>query len=627
MKTMRLMWPLPGLSLTVCLLLTGVGSSRAQVSTQIPTVTIQATAPYATWSGTPGVFTVVRQGNPAPALDVYYQISGTASNGVDYQPISDYASIPSGVYSNDIVITPINRSQLVTKTVTLTLTNAPVLEPASPGTPINYLINSPSSATVWIEPGGKTNLPPVVNITCPTNGAVFYTPLNLPIVACAYAPDGVVTQVEFFTNGVSLGVVTNSPRVLPAIVGPVPPFPPMPPYQPFVLVWSNVPAGTNVLLTAKATDNDGASTLSAPVSITVHPGPAPTPTNLPPVVRITSPADGAVFRTPVNIPIYAYARDPNGYVTGVEFFAGSTDLGPGHPVTAVPPPLPPGPVQPPIIIVEPTNYWEFVWTNPPQGTYALTAVATDNRGLSAVSDAVNVTILPPVTPPPNPSPIVNISALDPIAIAGTNCWPWLGLVGATPAWTNWTATTSVCAYFTNCGPKDAIFAVRRFGDTNDDLAVTYGIGGTATNGVDYVTLPGVVTIPAGSAAALITVIPIDNVPPDITRTVILTLTPSTNTPPAYVIGCPAKAAAIILDSLNPPPVSGVLPDRTFHVNAAGPNGAWFHIEYSPDLLGWTPICSSTNQVFRGGLDFVDPDAPSNQIRFYRAVPEANPPAE
>jgi len=378
----------------------------------------------------------------------------------------------------------------------------------------------------------------------------------------------------------------------------------------------NAPPGTNVLLTAKATDNEGASTLSDPVSITVHPGPPPPPppppTNLPPVVRITSPADGATFRAPVDIPIYAYAADRDGYITGVEFFAGTTDLGPGH---RVKPPNVTGIASiPPILL---TNLWLLVWSNAPQGTFALTAVAADNGGASTVSDAVNVTILPPL-PPPTPTNVVNIVALDPIAIEGTNCWPWLGVAGATPAWANWAASTAVCRYFTNCGPKNAIFAVHRFGTTNSDLSVTYSIGGTATNGVDYVTLPGSVTIPAGQRAALITVVPLDDGPPDITSTVILKLTPG-----SYLIGHPASAAAIILDAPAPPPVTGVLPDKCFHVGAKGPDGTWFHVESTTDLLHWTPIC--TNQVVHGSIDFVDPDARNNQVQFYRAVPEASAP--
>jgi hypothetical protein len=49
------------------------------------------------------------------------------------------------------------------------------------------------------------------------------------------------------------------------------------------------------------------------------------------------------------------------------------------------------------------------------------------------------------------------------------------------------------------------------------------------------------------------------------------------------------------------------------------------VEYSTDLLNWTPI--STNQVINGALDFVDPDGAGAPARFYRAVPEAGPPAE
>ena len=378
------------------------------------------------------------------------------------------------------------------------------------------------------SPSTPTNLPPLVSMVTPTNGAVFYTPVDLSLIARASDPDGTVTNVEFYAGTNDLGqghpVVLDPPGVN-GVVGLV-----------YFLPWPDVPPG-NYALTAVAADNQGASTTSTPANITVLPGPPPT--NLPPVVRITSPANGAAFRAPVNIPIFAYARDPDGYVVSVEFFDGTNSLGLGHPVTAVPPPLPPGPVQPPILIVVPTNYWELVWTNPPTGSNALTAKATDNGGLSTVSDPVNVTILPPLPPPTNRPPLISIVATDPIAVEGTNCWPWLGLVNASPTWANWTATAAVCRFFTNCGPKDAIFTVRRHGDTNNALTVTYGIGGTATNGVDYVALPGVVTIPPGERAALITVAPLDDGPPDITSTVILTLEPSTNTPPDFVLGYPA----------------------------------------------------------------------------------------
>jgi hypothetical protein len=620
MQTMR---PKYLIELLVVGLLSSAGYvSRGQIPTDpisyVPVVTIRATDPQAGWNGNPGVFTVIRSGNPQPSLNIYYQIGGTASNGWDYAPIGSFVQIPSGVMSGNIVIKPLNQGQTTDKTVELTLAPSPLMGPLMP---VNYMIGFPSNATVVISAKPLTNVPPLVNVVFPTNGAVFFTPVKLPLTACAYDPDGFVKQVEFFANGSSLGVVTNSPYVLPATPGVMGPLPPLPPYRPFVFTWTNVPP-TNVVLTAVATDNSGASTVSDPVSFSVRQGPPPPPppqTNL--VVRLTSPADGAIFRAPLNLPIYAYAADLVSFaagsgasVTGVEFFAGTTDLGPGQRVTS---PVVAGTVMPSPILL--SNLWRFVWTNAPQGTFALTAVATDTRGVRARSDAVNVAILPPPLPPPTPTNVVSIIAADPIAIEGTNCWPWLGLASAVPTWTNWTASSAVCRYFTNCGPKNALFIVHCFGPTNDDLAVGYGIGGTATNGVDYVTLPGSVTIPAGQHSALITVVPLDDGPPDITSTVILKLKPGTD----YVIGRPASAAAIILDGLTPQPLSGMLPDKTFRVATSGPNGAWVRVESTADLLHWTPVC--TNQVIQGTINFIDPEAPANQVRFYRAVPEASAP--
>ena len=45
----------------------------------VPVVTIQATDVHGTWTGDPAVFTVFRSGNPAPVLNVYCCISGTAA--------------------------------------------------------------------------------------------------------------------------------------------------------------------------------------------------------------------------------------------------------------------------------------------------------------------------------------------------------------------------------------------------------------------------------------------------------------------------------------------------------------------------------------------------------------------
>src|SRR5208282_6702178 len=230
-------------------------------------------------------------------------------------------------------------------------------------------------------------------------------------------------------------------------------------------------------------------------------------------------------------------------------------------------------------------------------------------------------ILPSLPPPTNRPPIVRIVATDPIAIEGTNCWTWPGLVSPTATWSNWFAAGATFRLFTNCGPKDATISVFRFGATNNDLDVAYTIGGTATNGVDYVALPGLVTILAGERRADITIVPLDDGPPDITSTVVLKLIPDA-TGTNYLLGYPKAAAAIILDSQSPRAATGIVPGPSFHLAAAGPDGAWFHVEYSTDLIHWTPIC--TNQIVNGSMDFVDPDAATNPARFYRTVPESSP---
>jgi hypothetical protein len=112
-------------------------------------------------------------------------------------------------------------------------------------------------------------------------------------------------------------------------------------------------------------------------------------------------------------------------------------------------------------------------------------------------------------------------------------------------------------------------------------------------------------------------VPIDNGASNVSKTVILALTASSNTPPDYAIGFPPKAAAVIWENWLRPP-SAVLADGSFHLSATGPDGAWFYVQNSADLVNWSSV--STNQVFQGSIDFVDPDAQSNASRFYRAVP-------
>ena len=262
--------------------------------------------------------------------------------------------------------------------------------------------------------------------------------------------------------------------------------------------------------------------------------------------------------------------------------------------------------------------WLLTWSNVAVGHYTLNARATDNLGAVGTSPSVHITVQtnpPPPPPPTNVPPVVNIVARDPFASEGTNFWlrDWDANRWAIDIWNPWQVDLG--------GTNTATFVVRRHGLTNDDLIVNYDIDGTASNGVDYVALPGRVTIPAGRHSAQIVVVPIDDSLAEGIETVVLKLQPS----PDYIVGFPARAAAIILDNDLPRPHCVLLPDHEFHFCQPATIGFCIRVEASADLHHWLPLC--TNVVTDGALHFVDPDAPSLDARFYRAEPELGLPPD
>ncbi len=90
------------------------------------------------------------------------------------------------------------------------------------------------------------NIAPSINITSPLNGGTFEDNSLLPITANASDPDGKISLVEFFVNGVKVGETAKSP---------------------FEFKWKL--AGGTVVLTAVAIDDSGAMTTSSPVTVTI----------------------------------------------------------------------------------------------------------------------------------------------------------------------------------------------------------------------------------------------------------------------------------------------------------------------------------------------------------------------
>lgn len=208
------------------------------------------------------------------------------------------------------------------------------------------------------------NAPPVVVITSPIDGFVAPLGIQVRFSATATDPNGTISKVEFFRNG----VLFTTQQVAP-----------------YTAFWTPTAPGTFTIV-AVGTDNQGA-TGSDTITVVVP--------NLPPVVDITQPANNSSRPTGLPFTISATASDLDGTVAQVAFFRGnvliSTDV--SSPFSAVWNPATPGPVQ-------------------------VIAVATDNFGATA-SDTVNLTITanqPPVVAFTQPANGASLTINQPIAM-------------------------------------------------------------------------------------------------------------------------------------------------------------------------------------------------------------------
>jgi RHS repeat-associated protein len=93
----------------------------------------------------------------------------------------------------------------------------------------------------------RGNRAPTVSLTSPTAGAAFLAGQSIAMAASASDTDGSIVRVEFYNGTTKLGEDSTAP---------------------YTYTWPSVPAGS-YSLTARAIDNQGAATTSAPVSVSV----------------------------------------------------------------------------------------------------------------------------------------------------------------------------------------------------------------------------------------------------------------------------------------------------------------------------------------------------------------------
>ncbi|MBQ4801857.1 cellulase family glycosylhydrolase [Aquimarina sp. MMG015] len=279
---------------------------------------------------------------------------------------------------------------------------------------------------IFDDQSGIPNQSPVCSITSPFNDQEFEEGDSATINADVSDSDGVISKVEFYNGTTKIGEDTSLP------------------YQHTI---SNVSSQISYVLMAKAFDNGGASTDSAPVRIVVSGdvdnncdasqyvdgtnyqtgdvvqnfdkkyeclvggwcsiGGPYTPggtedwawpnawkelgactggdENQKPTVSIAQPLQGSLFQVNETIVITANAEDRDGSISKVEFFINGTKIAEDT-------------------VVPFTTNWIGV-----EGNQTITAKVTDNQGDSSEASAVSITVGSDIPPPPSglPARILN----------------------------------------------------------------------------------------------------------------------------------------------------------------------------------------------------------------------------
>ena len=193
--------------------------------------------------------------------------------------------------------------------------------------------NSALSAPVQLQ----VNAPPTVVLTSPAANAIFVAPATIPLAGTASDVDGAVATLQFFQGNTLIGTATGLP---------------------FSATWAKVAAGS-YSLSARATDNLGATTRSAQVSITVRL----------PAITLNQPTGQLV--APANIALVASIDAPGLSIAKIEFFNGSTLIGAAT-----------------------SSPYAVTWSKVAAGLYSLTAKMSDSDGNVTTSTAISVSVQP-----------------------------------------------------------------------------------------------------------------------------------------------------------------------------------------------------------------------------------------
>jgi hypothetical protein len=183
------------------------------------------------------------------------------------------------------------------------------------------------------------NQNPTVGLAVSSSSLV--APATVSLEATAADVDGSIAKVEFFNGITKIGEDLTAP---------------------FTFSMSSLAVGS-YSVSAKATDNLGATATSTALVFVVS-------SNVPPVVSILTPLNNATFTAPATISISVTATDADGSIALVEFYNGATKIGENA-----------------------TSPYTYNLANVVEGTYTITAKATDNMGASTISSSIVANVI------------------------------------------------------------------------------------------------------------------------------------------------------------------------------------------------------------------------------------------
>ncbi|MBL9175943.1 MAG: metallophosphoesterase [Verrucomicrobiales bacterium] len=203
-------------------------------------------------------------------LDQHYGVSTTLTSAMVLDPGSGREA-ESGAYSKDgggpashqgaVYVVTGSAGQIAGGTlnhpamfISLNQFGSFILEVNGPRLDAQFLTSTgTTNDSFTLIKGPPANLSPSVVLSAPQNDASVIEGTALSLSAATLDSDGSVVSVDFQVDGTLLETDPTSP---------------------FTVLWTATGVGTH-LLTAVATDNAGAQTLSTPVSVTVTPRPPP----------------------------------------------------------------------------------------------------------------------------------------------------------------------------------------------------------------------------------------------------------------------------------------------------------------------------------------------------------------